>query len=59
MFEDKPIWCKEEEKKQLREEGKNVPQAKHEGEAKEPSYEPKKFREGNTEAQKKEAYIKI
>ncbi|NBP66413.1 MAG: hypothetical protein EBU66_17425, partial [Bacteroidetes bacterium] len=57
---------KEEElkQKQLRAEGKNVAQAEHNKEAnegdKEPSYpDPKIFREGTTEQQKKEAYIDI
>jgi methylase of polypeptide subunit release factors len=57
---------KEEEfkQKQLRAEGKNVVQAEHNEELdegdKEPSYpEPKIFREGTTEEQRKEAYIDI
>jgi hypothetical protein len=50
--------------KQLRAEGQNVEQAKHEEESnngdKESSYsEPKIFREGSTEEQKREAYIDI
>jgi hypothetical protein len=47
---------KEEEKK-IRDASNNVPKAKHE-DSKEPSYEPKIFRE-STEKQKKEAYIDI
>ena len=57
---------KEEElkQKQLRAEGKNVKKAEHNEEAnegdKEPSYpDPKIFREGATEKQRKEAYIDI
>jgi hypothetical protein len=57
---------KEEElkQKQLRAEGENVKKAEHNEEAnegdKEPSYpEPKIFREGATEKQRKEAYIDI
>jgi hypothetical protein len=54
----------EEKQRKLREEGLNVKKAEHldeEGnENKEPSYpEPKIFREGATEKQKKEAYIDI